>query len=124
MSLMDKLRQLLMNYIGNKEVILSATASNPRIHAEERIQKLRVRPVRIREELFYQEERYIGTRVYHQNLCPEALPDLLVGDSAREQKGKGDSQGEGEGSGGQNCIEEVWDRFFARQTQAVHSTAG
>ena len=79
MNLMDKLRQLLMNYIENKEVILCATASNPRIHDEERIQKLRVRPVRIREELFYQEERYIGTRVYHQNLCPEALPDLLVG---------------------------------------------
>ncbi len=77
MNRMDKLRQLLMNYIENREVILGATASNPR--DKEKIQKLRIRPVLKREELLYQEERYVGTKVYHQNLRPEGLADLLAG---------------------------------------------
>lgn len=65
-----------MNYIENREVILGATASNPR--DREKILKLRIRPVLKKEELLYQEERYVGTKVYHKNLCPAALPDLLV----------------------------------------------
>lgn len=77
MNLMDKLRQLLMNYIENREVILFATASNP--CNKEKIQKLRIRPVLRKEELLYQEERYVGTKVYHQNLRPDGIPDLLVG---------------------------------------------
>ena len=44
-----------MNYIENREVILGATASNPR--DREKIQKLRIRPVLKKEELLYQEER-------------------------------------------------------------------
>lgn len=77
MNLMDKLRQVLTNYIENQETIVSATASNPR--DRERIQKLRIRPVLRKEELLYQAERYAGTKVYHQNLSPDALVELLVG---------------------------------------------
>lgn len=75
-NLMDKLRQLLTNYIGNQETIISATASNPR--DRERIQKLRIRPVLKKAELVYQAERFVGTKVYHQNLSPEALVEMLV----------------------------------------------
>lgn len=67
-----------MKYIESGEVILGATASNPRVRDGEGMKKLRVRPVLIKEELFYQEERYAGTKVYHQNLRPDALPDLLA----------------------------------------------
>ena len=74
---MDKLRQLLKNYIENQETIISATASNPR--DQERIQKLRIRPVLKKEELIYQVERFVGTKVYHENLSPDALVELLVG---------------------------------------------
>lgn len=65
-----------MNYIENREVILRATASNPR--DQEKIKKLRIRPVLKKEELLYQEERYVGIKVYHRNLRPEVLPDLLA----------------------------------------------
>lgn len=74
---MDKLRQLLKNYIENQETIISATASNPR--DQERIQKLRIRPVLKKGELIYQAERFVGTKVHHENLSPDALVELLVG---------------------------------------------
>lgn len=73
---MDNLRQRLTDYINNKERILCATASNPR--NREKIQKLRIRPVLKKEELLYQAERFVGTKAYHQNLTPDALPDLLI----------------------------------------------
>ncbi|MDE7031125.1 MAG: SAM-dependent methyltransferase [Lachnospiraceae bacterium] len=73
---MDKLRQLITNYIEEGELILSATASNPR--DREKIRKLRVRPVNGKEGLRYQAERFVGTKAYHQNLVPGALPDLIV----------------------------------------------
>lgn len=65
-----------MNYIENQETILSATASNPR--DREKIQKLRIRPVVRKETLLYQAERYVGTKVYHENLSPDALVALLL----------------------------------------------
>lgn len=73
---MDQLRQLLTNYIQNKEMILCATASNPR--DRDQIQKLRIRPVLKKEELLYQVERFAGTKVYHQNLNPSVLLDQLT----------------------------------------------
>lgn len=76
MDFMDKLRQLLTNYIGNQETILNATASNPR--DRERIQKLRIRPVLRKEELVYQAERFVGNKVYHQNLSPDVLVEFFI----------------------------------------------
>ncbi|MDE5824707.1 MAG: SAM-dependent methyltransferase, partial [Lachnospiraceae bacterium] len=76
MKFMDQLRQLLTNYIENKEIILNVTASNPR--DREKIQKLRIRPVLKKEELFYQAERFVGTKAYHQNLCSDELEEYLV----------------------------------------------
>ena len=78
MNRMDKLRQLLMNCIESREVILGATVSNPRGGSPEQPHKLRIRPVLRKGELFYQEERYVGTKVYHQNLRPGALVERLV----------------------------------------------
>lgn len=76
-----------MNCIENKEVILGATVSNPRDRSTDRtekIHKLRIRPVLMKGELYYQEERYVGTKVCHQNLRPDALADRLVGAMAAD----------------------------------------
>lgn len=74
--LMEKLRQVLMKYIEQNELILGATLSNPR--DRERIQKLRIRPVLRKEALSYQAERFVGTKAYHQNLSPDELPPLIT----------------------------------------------
>ncbi len=76
MNFMDNLGKILKNYINNNEMILSVTASNPR--DKEKIQKLRIRPVRKKEALLYQAERFVGTKAYHQNLPKEELPSYLV----------------------------------------------
>ena len=73
---MEKLRQVLMKYIEQNELILGATLSNPR--DRERIQKLRIRPVLRKEALSYQAERFVGTKAYHQNLSPDELPPLIT----------------------------------------------
>lgn len=76
MGFMDNLGKILTKYINNNEIILGVTASNPR--DREKIQKLRIRPVRKKEELIYQAERYVGTKAYHRNLSKEELPTVLV----------------------------------------------
>ena len=76
MGFMDKLRQLLTNYIDENEMILRATLSNSR--DREKIQKLRIRPVLRKEALSYQAERFVGTKAYHENLSPEELPALIT----------------------------------------------
>ena len=73
---MENLRRILQNYIENNELILKVIASNPR--DREKASKLRVRPIRGKEGLFYQVERFAGTKVFHTNLRPEELPDYLV----------------------------------------------
>ncbi|MCM1183749.1 MAG: SAM-dependent methyltransferase [Roseburia sp.] len=73
---MENLRRTLRNYIENDELILKAVASNPR--DREKASKLRVRPIRGKEGLLYQAERFVGTKVFHTNLRPEELPDYLV----------------------------------------------
>ena len=75
-KVMENLRKQLENYINNEEMILNATASNPR--DREKIQKLRIRPIQKKEELLYQAERFVGTKAYHQNLSATELPDLIV----------------------------------------------
>ena len=62
MGFMDKLRQLLTNYIDENEMILRATLSNSR--DREKIQKLRIRPVLRKEALSYQAERFVGTKSF------------------------------------------------------------
>ena len=76
MGFMDNLGKILTRYINNNEIILGVTASNPR--DREKIQKLRIRPVRKKEELIYQAECYVGTKAYHRNLSKEELPSVLV----------------------------------------------
>lgn len=72
---MENFRKIINNYIENKETILGMTLSNPR--DREKIQKLKIRPVLIKEELLYQAESYVGTKVFHKNIDAGALADFL-----------------------------------------------
>ena len=74
--IMEKLKQLLDNYIENNEVILKAIASNPR--DREKIAKLRVRPISDKDELYYQAESFIGTKVYHKNIAADELAEFIA----------------------------------------------
>ncbi|MBO5146647.1 MAG: SAM-dependent methyltransferase [Lachnospiraceae bacterium] len=73
---MENLKRILNDYLNNNEMILNATVSNPR--NREKIQKLRIRPVLKKKELFYQAERFVGTKVYHENITPKELPELIA----------------------------------------------
>ena len=73
---MEKLRQLLDNYIKNNEVILRATASNPR--DRKKISKLRVRPISNKGALYYQAESFIGTKVFHKNIASGELAEFIA----------------------------------------------
>lgn len=73
---MDELRTLLGAYIQNNEMILSATASNPR--NREKVSKIRLRPIHIKNTLYYQAERFVGTKVFHQNIEPLQIPDFFT----------------------------------------------
>lgn len=73
---MDELRMLLGAYIQNNEIILSATASNPR--NREKLSKIRLRPIHMKNTLYYQAERFVGTKVFHQNIEPLQIPDFFA----------------------------------------------
>ena len=73
---MDELRMLLGAYIQNNEIILSATASNPR--NREKLSKIRLRPIHMKNNLYYQAERFVGTKVFHQNIEPLQIPDFFA----------------------------------------------
>lgn len=73
---MENLKKVIRNYIENNETVLSMTASNPR--NREKIQRLKIRPVVIKEDLFYQAERFIGTKVFHENLKADSLADYVA----------------------------------------------
>jgi SAM-dependent methyltransferase len=73
---MENLKAILEKYIKENEIILSATASNPR--NKEKIQKLKIKPVLKKEELTYQLESFVGTKAYHENIAPKGLPQMVV----------------------------------------------
>ena len=60
---MEELR-ILLQKILNKDLqqIILSNSRNP-----EQIQKVKIRPVLIRDELLFQETRYKGTQVVHEN---------------------------------------------------------
>ena len=60
---MEELK-ILLQKILNKDLqqIILSNSRNP-----EQIQKVKIRPVLIRDELLFQETRYKGTQVFHEN---------------------------------------------------------
>ena len=73
---MENLTKIINNYIENDEKILTMIASNSR--DREKIQKLKVRPVLKKEELWYQAESFVGTKVFHKNIPGNELADFVA----------------------------------------------
>ena len=73
---MENLTKIINNYIENDEKILTMIASNPR--DREKIQKLKIRPVLKKEELRYQAESFVGTKVFHKNIPGNELADFVA----------------------------------------------
>ncbi|MDE6914265.1 MAG: SAM-dependent methyltransferase, partial [Lachnospiraceae bacterium] len=76
MIIMENLRKTINNYIENNETILSMTASNPR--DRDKIQRLKIRPVRKKEKLIYQAESFVGTKVFHKSIEANTLADFVA----------------------------------------------
>lgn len=75
-ELEDFMHQLGELLVEQKEIIVSAVASNPR--DKEKISKVKVRPLLIKNEQVYQAESFIGTKAYHQNLSPDEVSAYLL----------------------------------------------
>lgn len=73
---MERLREIIETSIDKDEKIIAAIASNPR--DKEKISKIKIRPLLVKEELVYQAESFIGPKAYHQNLKPQELVDYLM----------------------------------------------
>ena len=72
---MDELQTLFQNVL-NRELI-QMILSNSR--DTERVVKVKIRPVLIKEELLFQETLYRGTQVFHANFKAEELTGRLQG---------------------------------------------
>lgn len=72
---MEELRKLIQGYIEKEETIQSAIASNP--INRDKISKVKLRPIMIKEQISYQAESFIGTKAFHKNLTPTELPEYM-----------------------------------------------
>lgn len=71
---MEELRKLLQQIL-NKDLV-QAVLSNTR-NAEQG-SKVKIRPVLIKDELYFQETLYRGTQVFHENIIKEQMEDRIV----------------------------------------------
>ena len=120
---MEELKILLQKILNKdlRQIILS-NSRHP-----EQTQKVKIRPVLIREELLFQETAYRGTQAFHENFTAEQMTDRICtalqeqfrqGEfSAKtlqatfhelKQKGQADTEGEkqwqGTADGGGGCF--------------------
>lgn len=58
------------------EIMISAVASNP--INKEKITKIKLRPLMVKQKLVYQAESFVGTKAFHKNLLPQEITDYLV----------------------------------------------
>lgn len=73
---MEELKKLIEEYIEKQEIIQSAIASNA--VNRDKISKVKMRPVMVKEQISYQAESFIGTKAYHKNLTPTELPEYIT----------------------------------------------
>lgn len=72
---MEELRKLIQEYTNKEEIIQSVIASNP--VNRDKISKVKLRPVMVKEQISYQAESFVGTKVYHTNLAPAELAEYM-----------------------------------------------
>lgn len=79
---MEELKELLKQ--GEADGLYQIVISNPRKKGE--IQKIKIRPVMIKGELYYQESRFCGTKVFHENKSFEEMTETVVSSMMGEFK--------------------------------------
>lgn len=79
---MEELQNILEESMN--EDLYQIVISNPR--NPQKASKVKVRPVILKEELWFQETIYRGTQVFHQNLDKRALTEKLLGYFAEDFK--------------------------------------
>lgn len=62
--------------VEQKEVMLSAVASNP--VNKEKLSKVKIRPLMVKQKQVYQAESFEGTKAFHKNLSPQEISQYLV----------------------------------------------
>lgn len=78
---MQEIKVLLRRTVN--ETLIAATLSNPR--EKDGVKKIKVRPIRKKEELLFQCETFRNNQVFHENLKAEDTVDRLV-ESMKEMK--------------------------------------
>ena len=73
---MSTLEQLITEYISKHIIFTGIIASNPR--DKEKVSKVKIRPVMIKDKLTYQAEKFSHNKAYHTNLEPEGLSDYAA----------------------------------------------
>ncbi len=71
----EKLREALDRIVN--EALVSAVISNKRSKTYE-VEKIKVRPVLIKEDVLYQVSSFVGTKVFHKNVGLDEVRTLLV----------------------------------------------
>ena len=71
---MDRLKKILADNLS--EELKSITVSRPR-NKDNPVKKMKVRPIMLKKELYFQLTSYRGTQVIHENLKKEMLIDVL-----------------------------------------------
>ncbi|TVX95477.1 class I SAM-dependent methyltransferase [Cohnella terricola] len=64
--------------IASGNSLAQASFSIPRRKDEETARKLSVRPIKLKSGLFYQFERHLNNKVFHENVAAEQLPEKLA----------------------------------------------
>lgn len=72
---MEEIRNCIEEFIKCGEKILAIIASNPK--DKEKMIKMKVRPVIVKDKLVYQAESFIGTKAFHENIEETRLADFV-----------------------------------------------
>lgn len=68
----------LINELNLPETLIELTLSQPRKAGEAPFDKVSVRPVTLKEQLYFQWEGFKGPQAFHENLTPEASVERLI----------------------------------------------
>jgi len=71
---MEELQQILKEFINeNLYQIILSNSKDPAL-----LQKIKIRPVLVKDELLFQISRFEGTKVFHENLCDTDLVEKIL----------------------------------------------
>ena len=79
---MEKVRKLLTEQVD--EMLIQLILSNPRV--KDQVSKIKIRPIKNKDELFFQESSFVGTKVIHKNYQKDEMIEKIISDLESEFK--------------------------------------